>query len=137
MFKKTALIFAAIIFCFCFYSLYAFKKPVFGAYAKEFELYLSNGSFGGNIVYATEKNYASFSGIKGESCSVDVSYEQVLQDFSATHVFGEETEYGKSYYAYSPAIAYKVYLNGTAVNIHYHVGAEKTKLGTPMIFGGY
>ncbi len=137
MFKKTALILAALIFCFCFYSLYAFKKPVFGAYAKEFELYLSSGSFGGNIVYATDKNYGSFNGIKGESCFVSVSYERVLKDFSAAHVFAEESEYGTSYYAYSPAIEYKVYLNGKAVNIHYHVGTEKTKLGTPMIFGGY
>lgn len=137
MFKKTALIFAAIIFCFCFYSLYAFKKPAFAAYAKEFELYLSAGSFGGNIVYATDKTYSSFSGVKGESCFVNVSYDKVLKDFNATHLFCEENEYGKSYYAYSPALKYKVYLNGRAVNIHYHIGEKKVKLGTPMIFGGY
>ncbi|MBP5466860.1 MAG: hypothetical protein J6Y43_04800 [Clostridia bacterium] len=137
MFKKTAVIFAAVLFCFCFYSLYAFKKPVFGAYAKEFELYLSNGSFGSNIVRAVDKNYGSFGGIKGESCFVNVSYGQVLEDFSAAHVFSEENEYGISYYAYSPALKYKVYLNGRAVNIHYHVGEKKIKLGTPMIFGAY
>lgn len=136
MFKKTALLFSAILFCFCFYSLYAFKKPVFGAYATEFELYTSVGSFGANIVSATDKNYRSFSGIKGESCYVNVSYERVLDDFSATHVFSEETEYGTSYYAYSPRLKYKVYLNGKAVNIHYHAG-ERNKLGTPIIFGGY
>lgn len=137
MFKKTALFLAVITFCFCFYSLYAFKKPVFGAYAAEFELYTSAGSFGVNIVSATDKSYASFSGIKGESCFVNVSYGQVLKDFSATHVFSEEDEGGKSYYAYSPALKYKISLNGKTVNIHYHAGAEKNKLGTPLIFGGY
>ena len=137
MFKKTALIFAAIIFCFCFYSLYAFKRPVFGAYADEFELYLSSGSFGGNIVYATEKDYPSFSGIKGESCYVGVSYERVLKDFSATHLFSETTECGESYYAYSPLLKYKIVLNGKTVNIHYHAGNAQNKLGTPIIFGGY
>nr|MBO4518084.1 hypothetical protein [Clostridia bacterium] len=137
MFKKTALIFAAIIFCFCFYSLYAFKRPVFGAYADKFELYLSSGSSGTNIVYATGRDYASFGGIKGESCYVSVSYERVLKDFSATHVFSETTECGESYYAYSPRLKYRIILNGRRVNIHYYAGDKQNKLGTPIIFGGY
>ena len=135
--KIFALFLSIIVFAFCFYSLYAEKSPVFKAYAEEYELYCKAGSFGDGIVYATSENFARYKNVKGESCKTDVSYEQVLRDFSATPVYSEETVGGTSYYAYSPRIKYKVYVNGKAVNIHYYAGKTYSKLGTPIIFGSF
>lgn len=135
--KIFALFISIIIFTFCFYSLYAEKSPVFKAYAEQYELYLTAGSFGDNIVLATNLNFGDYLNIKGESCVVSVSYGQVLADFSATHVFSEETSAGISYYAYSPRVKYKTYVDGKAINIHYFNGKEYAKLGTPIIFGSF
>ena len=135
--KIFALFISVIIFTFCFYSLYAEKSPVFKSYASEYELYLTAGSFGDNIAYATDKDFKDYTKIKGESCFVAVSYEQVLKDFAATHIYSEETAEGTSYYAYSPRIKYKVCIDGEAVNIHYFAGKTHVKLGTPIIFGSF
>lgn len=137
MFKNLAILIAAIMFGLCFYTLYADKPPVFKAYAEEYEIYLSSGSFGDNIVKTAEKNLGVFPKIKGESCEIAVSYGQVLEDFSATHLFSEETADGTSYYAYSPKIKYKTYINGKAVNIQYFSGETHNVVGTPMIFGSF
>ena len=137
MFKNLAIIIAAVMFGLCFYALYSDNPPVFKAYADEYEIYLSAGSFGDNIVRTTKKNLGAFNAVKGESCEIVVSYEQVLKDFSATHLFSEETAEGTSYYAYSPKIRYRTYINGTAVNIQYFSDGERQIVGTPMIFGSF
>lgn len=137
MFKGFALFLAVTVFGFCFYSLYAAKSPAFKAYSYEYELYLSSGSFGDNIARATSTTFGLYKNVKGESCKVHVPYRQILEDFSATHLFSESTEYGTSYYAYTPKLGYKVYLKGVAVNLHYFEGKEQNKLGTPMIYGSF
>lgn len=138
MFKNVAFLLAAIMFGFCFYALYAQKTPAFKAYAKEYEIYLSSGSFGDNIAVTDEKGFAAFKAVKGESCKVRVSYKKVLEDFSATHLFTEKTEGGESYYAYSPKLKYKIVLRGKAVNIQYYNGDGGQKvIGTPIIFGSF
>ena len=137
MFKNLAILIAAITFGLCFYAIYSYKPPVFKAYAEEYDIYLSSGSFGDNIVKTAEQNLGIFPRIKGESCEITVSYGQVLEDFSATHLFSETTADGTSYYAYSPKIKYKVYINGKAVNIHYFSGVTHNVVGTPMIFGSF
>ena len=137
MFKNVAFLLAVALFGFCFYSLYAEKSPAFRAYANEYEIYLSTGSFGDNIVRTDEKGFTAFTKVKGESCRVTVSYEKVLKDFSAKHLFTEKTADGESYYAYSPKLKYKVILKGKAVNIQYYNGGGQKVLGTPMIFGSF
>ena len=137
MFKNLAIIISAIIFGLCFYALYADKPPVFKAYAREYEIYLSAGSFGDNIVRTSKQNLGAFPAVKGESCAVTVSYERLLKDFSATHLFTEKTADGVSYYAYSPEIRYKAYIGGRAVNLHYFTDGERHIVGTPMIFGSF
>lgn len=137
MLKNLAILISAIMFGLCFYALYADKPPVFKAYAREYEIYLSAGSFGDNIVRTTEQNLRVFSEVKGESCQISVSYEQLLKDFSATHLFTEKTAEGESYYAYSPKIRYKAYVGGRTVNIQYFTDGKRNIAGTPMIFGGF
>lgn len=128
---------ALAVFGFCFYSLFASKSPAFADYADEYELYLEAGSFGRNVVNADKNTYLLYRNMCGESCIVTVSYERVLKDYCARHVFSEETEYGVSRYAYSPKLPYSVCLNGVAVNIQYFEGKTANKLGTPMIYGSY
>lgn len=137
MFKNFALLLAAITFGFCFYSLYRAKTPVFKGYANEYEVYLSHGSFGDNALTVSEDGFFAINKISGESCTTSVSYERLLKDFSATHVFSERIDCGENFYAYSPKIHYKTYVKGKAVNIHYFAGEKENRLGTPLIFGGY
>lgn len=137
MFKGLAFVFALILFGFCFYSLYAVNSPVLKSYAEEYELYLTSGSFGDNIVQATENSFKQYKNIKGESCFVNVSYERVLKNFGATHVFSEPCEGGVSYYAYSPKIRYRAYINGRAINLQYYAGELYNKLGSPLIYGSF
>lgn len=137
MFKKWTALLSAALFFFCFYSLYAAKTPVFSAYSDEFEIYFTAGSFG-DSVFCTAREYPFITKIKGESCSVNVSYGKVLSDFGARHVFSEKTDAGDSFYAFSPAIAYSVTIGENRVNIHYFLSESGVKkLGTPLIFGGY
>ena len=137
MFKNLAILIAAITFGLCFYSLYAAKSPVFKAYAAEYEIYLSAGSFGDNIITTKDLTLSAFPKVKGESCRVDVSYERLIKDFSATHLFTENTAEGTSFYAYSPKIRYKTYINGKAVNLHYYSDGERKIVGTPIIYGSF
>lgn len=137
MFKNLALLLATIMFGLCFYALYSDKPPVFKGYADEYEIYLSAGSFGDSIVKTRDKNLNAFTVVKGESCYLNVSYEQLIKDFSATHLFTEETAEGISYYAYSPKIKYRTYIRGRMVNIQYFSGGGRQIVGTPMIFGSF
>ena len=137
MFKGFALLFAVILFGFCFYSLYSANTPALKGYAAEYELYLSAGSFGDNIVNATDETFSKHKNVKGESCSVTVPYETVIRDFNATHLFSEEIGDGVIYYAYSPKIKYRAYINGRAVNLQYFEGKTVKKLGTPLIYGSF
>ena len=137
MFKGIALLFAVILFAFCFYSLYSSPAPALKGYAKEYELYLSAGSFGDNIVNATDETFSYYKNVKGESCVVTVPYETVIHDFNAKHLFTEQIDDGVIYYAYSPKIKYKAYVNGKAVNLQYYAGKTGNKLGVPLIFGSF
>ena len=89
------------------------------------------------MAIVTAEEFGGYTQIKGESCAVYAPYEQVLKDFSATHIFSEKTDGGESHYAYSPKIRYKTYIKGRAVNIHYHVGKSGNKLGSPLIYGSF
>ncbi|MBO4251787.1 MAG: hypothetical protein J5911_03890 [Clostridia bacterium] len=137
MLKGIAFFLSIVLFVFCFYALYAERSPVFRGYATEYELYLKAGSFGEGTVYATDKDYYEYLNVKGESCFVNASYEQLLRDFNATHIFIETTAAGESRYAYSPRIRYKIYIGGRAVNIHYFTCESYAKVGTPIIYGGF
>ena len=78
--------------------------------------------------------------IKGESCRLyGVSYDRILKDFSAKHVFTEQTSFGTSFYAFSPEISYRTRIGGKIVNLQYFLQSDGggAVLGTPIIFGGY
>lgn len=140
LFKKISALLYLALFVFIFAALYAFSaKPVlcdFGSVT----LYEYYGSFSGGEKYSG--GLVIKSRIKGESCDITgVSYQEILESFSATHVLTEETPFGVSFYAFSPKIPYRAEINGKTVNLHYFKRADEetgaAKLGTPIIFGGY
>ncbi len=140
LFKKISAFLLAASFVFIFAALYAFSaKPVlcdFGSVT----LYEYYGSFSGGENYSG--GLVIKRRIKGESCDISgVSYQEILESFSATHVLTEETPFGVSFYAFSPKIPYRAEINGKTVNLHYFKRADEetgaAKLGTPIIFGGY
>ncbi len=140
LFKKISAFLLAASFVFIFAALYAFSaKPVLCAF-DNVTLYERYGSFSNGEKYSgglVMKNR-----IKGESCDISgVSYEDILESFSARHVFTEETAFGTSFYAFSSKIPYRAKVNGKTVNLHYFAPENKNsgaaKLGTPIIFGGY
>jgi len=141
MFKKFSACLCAILAISAFFYFYAVNSlPVFYKYSDRIELYEESGSFGNFSLY--DGGLIKKKDIKGESCYLyGVSYEKILKDFSAKHVFSEETLAGESFYAFSPYIPYRVNLNGKIVNLQYfsykEEKGEKVKIGTPMIFGSY
>lgn len=137
-FKKIPALFCAILFIFVFFALYSFSaKPILSAYSKDVKLYTAYGSFGVGKDYSGGALVKSR--IKGESCRLyGVSYDKILKDFSAKHVFTEETAFGTSFYAFSPKISYRTRIGGKIVNLQYFIAGDGGKmLGTPIIFGGY
>ncbi|MBQ9486059.1 MAG: hypothetical protein IJU83_04390 [Clostridia bacterium] len=137
MSKKFTLFLAIVAFIFCFYALYSARTPAFAAYAEKYELYFETGSKGRAAVYADKKDFFVFSGIKGESCSISVSYERILKDFNAKHLFTEKTDEGEIYYAFTDKLPYAACVRGKTVNIQYFAGADYNKVGTPLIFGSF
>ncbi len=139
MFKKLFLPFTVAVFLFLVFSFfYANSSPVLKKESENIEIYYEYGSFGKSEKY--DALTFNKSKTKGESCKLSgVSYENILKDFSATHVFTEETAFGVSYYAFSPFIPYRAVIGGKVVNLHYFVSfnSNRTVLGTPIIFGSY
>ena len=137
MFKRYFSIFYLIIFLSFSGVMFAQKKPVLYRYADAFEVYTDSGSLGNNVLNLTAKDFFKVIRVKGESCIVTATYEDVIRDFAAVTVFSETTAYGKSFYAFSDKIPYKIKIGDNIVNLQYFVGENYNKLGTPMIFGGY
>lgn len=138
MFKKLCAIFLAF-----FVLSWAFTvndKPVFGAYAERFELYLLDNSSSAYIVSVSKDEYSAYKKIMGESCKVDkqnFSISDFLFDMGATLIFVEENEFGTSYFGFSPKIKYKKSTSGGTINLHVFIGESEVSIGSPVIFGSF
>lgn len=76
--------------------------------------------------------------VGGEStCYAGDRYQALKAKYRATLCFTEEACGIVNYYLYSPLLGDGVRLNGSSVNLHIAVSAERTAVGTPLIFGGY
>ena len=122
-------------------SVYSFNNnPLFSRYAEKFEIYLLNASSTAQIVQVSEKEFKSFKGIKGESCKIkdeEFSIKKFFSEFNATIIFEEKTNFGISYYGFSPTIKYKKEIHNKIINLHVFVGESEITVGSPIIFGSF
>lgn len=121
------------------YKFTATKSPLF-AFSDYVEVYALCGSFGkGRTVNSLE--YSFVKNAAGESCALikndDLCAEEIVKSLGGEILFTEQTEYGVSYYAYSPKVKYKTRLYGKTVNVHVFNNADGVKIGLPIIYGSY
>ena len=113
---------------------------LFSRYSSETEVYLEKNNSCA-IITKVENNSLPFQFYKyGEACEVDKSQfdlEKTLREFDAKVLWTEDTESGKSYYAYAPKMRYSCQLKGKKINLHLFVGRDKVKMASPLVFGSY
>lgn len=140
--KVKALVITTLIFIW-FFSFYAINVPKVNLPYKisTAEIYFSGGS-SSKIITVNANSLNFMLGKKGEAyvISESVSEEEILERLKATKIFVEQTEFGKSVYAYSKEIDYSIILYGRKINVHLHFSStedEKIKIGFPLIFGSF
>ena len=94
----------------CFLGAFAASRaPLFAEFSDTFELYFKKGSFDSYITTVGIEDYRLSGDVEGEGCTVKegITAEEIMRAFSATVVFGEETEDGISSYCYSEKIRHR------------------------------
>lgn len=116
------------------------NRPLFLDFGNEYEIYsMANGS-NAKIECANSNSYYTFALKYGESCSLSASefcQKRFLNQYNARLIFTEQASHGTSVYAYSPQIKYCAYIKGEKVNLHFFIGEQAVKVGSPIIFGSY
>ncbi len=119
-------------------GLYALMAaPVFEP-GLSYELYMGTSS--ADIVETASPALEKFlrPDVRGESTLYEGNVKAALEKkFSAKLLFTEEAAGVVNYYYYAPSLGHGIAINGHAVNLHIAVSAEMTKVGTPVIFGGF
>lgn len=109
-------------------------------YSNSSEIYLNKNNSCAKIVSVKNVEIPLQFYRYGEACEVNreqFNLDQVIKDFNAKILWTETTDFGKSYYAYSPNLKYSCSLKGQKVNLQIFVGKESVKLASPIIFGSY
>ena len=132
---SVAIICAIVITSFAFIG----SAPVLRGYSHNHVGYLTNSSSAIRTVKLTN-SLPVFYAIRGESCSftaTDFDVDGFFNKYGATKVITEQTEFGVSYYAYSPQIKYKERISNTNVNLHVAIYQDRITIGTPIIYGSF
>lgn len=137
-FKIVKTVFSLALAFGCALFLYAlFRAPAFET-GSVYSYYLGTSS----APIITTQNAAltkfTLGNLNGEgTCYAGDHYEKIKEKFAAELLFQEEAAGVINYYMYSPKLSGGVSINGYLVNLHVAVTGEQTKVGTPIIFGGY
>lgn len=116
------------------------QSPIFEDYAENFEICLEQGSFSSKIFSVDAREFAFYSGIKGESCKLtkaDFNLKELLDNFDAKIVMQEDLQNCVCYYAFSPKIKYIESIKGRRVNLHVAVSKDSVTIGAPLIYGSF
>ena len=73
----------------------------------------------------------------GDEAAKREKVEEFFRTYGAEVLFVEEAGDTLSYYCYTPQFGEGVVVNGTCVNLHLAISAERMALGYPIIFGGF
>lgn len=112
------------------------SKPILLRYSDRVEICLGKNGSASELAFYQGELFCDK--IYGETITLDnkIPYQQIFSEFNASLVLVEETNYGTSYYGYSDKIKYCTVIDGKRVNLQVFEGKE-TKIGSPIIFGGY
>ena len=123
---------------FCMFVLHALSAAPIFEKGVSYELYFGTSS--AEIVSAEDPALIKLfrPAVKGESALYEGDKRRALEEkFHARLLFTEEAAGVTNYYYYTPDLGHGILLFGHTVNLHIAVSAERTKAGTPLIFGGY
>ncbi len=116
------------------------SNAVFTTYSSKSELYLRKNNSNSQILQVDSTLTPQYFYRYGEACEIQLNefhIDKTLNDFEAKILWTETTEFGESYYAYSPKLKYSCTVNGKKVNLQIFVGKDTVKLASPIIFGSY
>ena len=136
MLKKT--LFALLCATLIFLTQVSFNRPIFEDYSDSTEVYTCKSGSLCTVTTVENFRFPLLSGVKGQSAVIkeDFDFKEFLKKFDAKIVHEENTEFGVSYYAYSPKIKYCELVCGKRVNLHVFTGSQ-VKVGSPIIYGSY
>ena len=140
MLKKLTIIFLCVIsLTICWWVN---GKPIFSNLvgAERLEIYQRSNSSRAQIDTVNQLEYKIATNRYGEACVISIQDFKLKEIFDVLHaklVFTETTNYGVSYYGFSPNIKYSKNLNGKKINVQVFVGESQVKIASPMIYGSY
>jgi hypothetical protein len=124
-----------IIFAFLLFA----GRPCFtngGSYT----YYIGKGSKNCKVVNTSSYNpfmRLTLSGVCGEGCEYsNTNLSTILAEYNAEIIFCETLSDSVNYYCRA-SLPYSITLYGEEINLHICVRADKIKVGSPIIFGGY
>ena len=138
MFKKAVVVILSVVFISGIF--FVNNMPVFYKYADKYEVYLTDYSCSSATKNVLLLEYLFTFNVKGESCVIakkEFEIQEFLSDFSATEIFSESTGEIVCVYAYSPKIKYSKNIGGKTVNLHFAIGKDQVKVGSPIIYGSF
>ena len=135
MFKK--ILFPISVFAFIFLYTLSNYFPIFFSSSKNLEIYKGNSS---QKIYNLTNIQSIFTFKAGEGFYVDSNnfdINEFLKNHNAQVVFIEKVESGTSYYCFSTNIYYFQPIRDKIINLHIFISEKTTKIGSPIIYGGY
>ena len=131
--KHSCIIFSLIIFLL---SFSAYLRPKLLNYADDVIIYTGNNSSTA-VIKRVDKRYFSFEKIFGESCTLNLSVQEIFDKFDVKVLFSEVAENVTCYYGYSKIFPYKKEIYGKTINVHVAVEGDRITFGTPIIYGSF
>lgn len=131
--KHACVIFSLII---CLLSFSIYSPPTLLNYTDKVLIYTGSNSSNA-VVKRVDTGYFSFDKIYGESCSLNLSPQEIFDKFDVEVKFCEVAENVVCYYGYSKKFPYRKKINGKVVNVHVAVEGDRVTLGTPIIYGSF
>ncbi len=116
------------------------SSAIFITYSGKSELYLRKNNSNSQILQVDSTQTPLYFYKYGEACEIQLQkfdINKTLNELEAKVLWTETTEFGESYYAYSPKLRYSCTVNGQKVNLQIFVGRNTAKLASPIIFGSY
>ncbi len=134
-FLKTA--FVLIVLCGAAFFVFAlYRSPVFEE-GNSYTFYFEKNS-SALFLNARAQDKILLGGTAGESTMYEGDRkEEIVEKYRARLLFTETAAGVTNYYFYSPLLPSGIVLCGERVNLHIACKEGATKVGTPIIFGGF
>ncbi len=133
--KIKALLYSVVISVFTLTLFYVHSTPVLYRFNDTVTVYTVSKSSTAEISKIKSPN-AKFN-VKGESCTVNKTVEELLKELDVTISHVESVNGITSYYGYTKKFKYETVAFNSKINVHIADNGKSVTVGTPIIFGAY